>query len=146
MSFSGQRSSLGDAAGAASGTMAMLALMMDAYSSSASIGSACEDLEASDDGPRDLRDGEAMASFFECMGSAIAGELPPPDEYINRYDVDFWISDDGLVMRERMAMEFAFLPLAAAFTSSDGFPVSMTMQFDLYDLNADFEISPPESE
>lgn len=47
---------------------------------------------------------------------------------------------------EISAMEFAFLPLAAAFTSSDESPVSMTMQFDLYDLNADFEISPPESE
>lgn len=129
-------------------TEANIALMMAHYEAPAegTDGDACDDLESLSEDARDLGDGDEMGAFFECMGTALIGEMPPPDEYIERLEIDLWISDDGFVMREHTIMEMAYMPLMALFGEDGQSPIAIETTFDLYDLNADFEITPPEVE
>jgi len=129
-------------------TEAHIALMMERYEEpvEGADGDACDGLEALGDDARDLDDGEGMDAFFECMGTALVGEMPPPDEYIERFDVDLWISDDGFVMREHTVTEMSYMPMLALFDDDQRSPIAMETTFDLYDLNADFEITAPEIE
>ncbi len=127
-------------------TEANLALMMENFDGPVATpdGEVCGDLDALEGAGRDLRDGEEMDDFFECMGAAALAGMPAPDEYIERFEVDVWVSDDGLVMREQTVIELAYLPMMAALDEGERAPLAIETIFDLYDLNAPIEIAPPD--
>ncbi len=130
----------------------VLALMMADYQESIDGGQIqeCENLEALDaDDVTEDPDTGALMDAIDCWGAAIRSEMPPPDEYIERFEVDIWVSDEGFVMRETTVMAYSFVPFFDfddEHDSGEHTPVTMTMSFELYDLNADFEIAPPSVE
>ena len=124
----------------------ILAIMMAAYAA-ASDGSSNEACDQFDESPFDDEsdlDDDAMDALIDCISQSLAGELPPPDEYIQRYDVDLWIADDGLLMREEATVEYSSFPAPFASEMEEAEPFAMHTIFELRDLNADdIVIEPP---
>jgi hypothetical protein len=131
-------------------TAQVVELMMAGYERLADEGplTACEGIEDRWADASDLEDvaEEDITAFMECLASAFAAKLPPPREYIERYEIDIWVADQGFVMREHSEAVFSPVRLSS-FLEGNGdhvaLPVTMTSSYEMYDLNAPFTIEPP---
>ena len=128
-------------------TEQMLAMMTEAYEDLVS-GDAldrCDDLEAlEDDVTEDEVDADALMDVVDCWAGAVQSELPPPSDYIEKFDVDLWISDDGLVLRQTATIVYSAVPFFGNDAERAGKSAArMSTSYELYDLNADIKIEPP---
>lgn len=124
-------------------TEQIVAMMMAEYEEATSADriDECDDLETfGEDMEDDKFDFGAVMDAAGCWIGAVQANLPAPDEYVERFDVDLWVSDDGLVLRQTTVMAYSFVPF---FDFDELTPMMMSMNYELYDLNADIDISSP---
>lgn len=70
-----------------------------------------------------------------------AADNTPPNEYMNRYDAEFWIADDGLILRERTVIEYTEERMHGQAVGTG--PVTLTTTRHFYDFNGEIEIPTP---